>query len=112
LGQTQSGEESLRQVIVEAIDHLACTDTCRSKHDSLAARVENDDASLVCADFNKYATEDSCVQSCACEDKTVISTVVEYLCGENAPSDPKAVFETTFYESMTDKVLKLCPPSQ
>ena len=112
LGQTQTSADKVRQVLVEAFDHLACTQSCKARHDSLAVKVEHDDRALVCADFQKYASEDACVQSCRCEDKTVISTSVDYLCGSNPPDNPEDLHSKTFYEAMTDKVIMMCPPSQ
>ena len=66
----------------------------------------------MCDDFKHYANDDECVKKCKCEDRTVIATVVDYLCGANPPSDPEDVHATRFYESMTNKVIAACPPTQ
>ena len=111
LGQGQTSADKVREVIVDSLDHLGCTDTCK-KCDTLAAKVDHNDTSLVCADFKHYAHDDECVKKCKCEDRTVITTVVDYLCGSNPPSDPEDVHAKRFYESMTDAVIAACPPTQ
>ena len=108
LGQAATRAESVRDALVQAFDHLECTKTCNVKHDGLAVKVEHDDAGLVCADFQKYAHEDDCVQKCACEDKKTIAMSVDYLCGSDAPDDAKALHSDAFYEKMTTEVIMAC----
>jgi len=108
LGQAATHAESVRDALAQAFDHLECTKTCNVKHDGLASKVERDDASLLCADFQKYAHEDDCVQQCSCEDKKTIAMSVDYLCGSDAPDDANALHSDTFYEKMTMGVIMAC----
>lgn len=108
LGQAAPRAESVRDALVQAFDHLECTKTCDVKRDALAVKVEHDDAGLVCADFQKYAHEDDCVQKCGCEDKKTIAMSVDYLCGSDAPDDANALHSDAFYEKMTTAVIMAC----
>ena len=108
LGQAATRTESVRDALAKAFDHLECTKTCIVKHDGLAAKVARDDTSLLCADFQKYAHEDDCVQQCGCEDKKTIAMSVDYLCGSDAPDDPNALHSDAFYEKMTTEVIMAC----
>jgi len=111
LGQVQSAADKVRQVLVEALDHLTCTKTCATRFDTLAAKVEHNDTALVCGDFTTFASSDACVQECTCEDRTVISTAIDTLCGPTPPENPEDVFGDAYHESLIQTVMNVCPAS-
>lgn len=110
LGQVQTAADKVRQVLVDALDHLECTKTCAVNFDTLAAKVEHNDTTLVCNDFTAYASTDTCVHGCICADRAVISTLVDTLCGATPPANPEDVFSDAYHESLTQTVMDVCPP--